>query len=353
MAPLIYYRPPAVLQEDLLHQVFEHVHHPRALAHAAIVCRGWTIPAQSALYRELEYSPLACSPREALLARTMRTRPHLRSLVRRLSLVTVWTHSPTPDLCDWIGCIPADRLQDFRWTWDRGHLLPSVLETPAMRGTRHVELKGNIYSISSIQPILDLPYLQSLALELKGDENGFLVGDAPLRLRHLRLLAHQGPSSAMDTLLSVVGPQLESLRLTSKLGDDPESDACLVSCITTHCPNLRQLDIEGLAPPKIPVPIVDQLVQNYRSLEHLRCTEGVFTSALFQAIPPGLQSLRLPFVLAHETLLLRLLKDVHHGLDNLVTLQLTGDGDALALESIVDACRARGVVFQHCSSLAG
>ncbi|KAI0830499.1 hypothetical protein BC628DRAFT_1354246 [Trametes gibbosa] len=350
MAQLDYNRSPALLQEDLLHYVFEHVCHPYVLAHAAVVCRAWTVPAQSALYKEIEYSPLAHTPRETLLARTMRTRPHLLCLVRRLSLVTMWTHSPTPDLCEWIKRIPADRLQDFRWTWERGHPLPSLLGTPAMRGTRHVELKGSLYSIGSIQPILDLPYLQSLSLELKGDEKGFLLGDAPPKLRHLCVIVHQGPSSAMAKLLSVLGSHLESLRLTSQLGDDPEGDAHLVSCVTTHCPGLRQLHIEAIAPPKTPVPIVDKLVQTYRSLEHLRCTKGIFTPALFQIISPSLQSLRIPFAIAHEAPLLSFLQDARRTREGLLTLELSDGGDAEVPRSITDACRARGVVLRLCTS---
>ncbi|KAI0639598.1 hypothetical protein C8Q77DRAFT_74874 [Trametes polyzona] len=338
-----FYRPPALLQEDLLYYVFEHICHPHVLAHAAVVCRAWTTPAQAALYRELEYAPLARSSKEALLARTMRTRPHLLRFVRRLSLVTVWTHSPIPELCEWIKHIPADLLQDFRWTWERGHPLPSLLDSPAMRGTRHVELRGSLYSMESIQSILDLPYLESLSLELKGDERGYLLGMTSKRLSHLRIVAHRGHSPALDILLSTVGPQLESLHITGKLGEDPEQDAALVSCIATHCPDLTRLAIEATASSGKSVTVANDLARRCRSLHTLRCGEGTFTSGIFRDVPPTLRVLRLPLDPSLEASLLSYLRGLRGGL---TVLQLSGKGDSERFKAVAEACCAHGVVLE-------
>ncbi|OJT08172.1 hypothetical protein TRAPUB_934 [Trametes pubescens] len=339
---------PALMQEDVLHYVFEHASQPHVLAHSAAVCRAWTIPVQAALYRELEYSPLACSPREALLARTLRTRSHLLRFIRRLCLVTAWTHSPIADLCDWIKHIPADHLQNFCWRWERGHPPPSIIDFPAIRGTHHITLKGRLYSLNSIRPVLELPYLQCLSLELSGDERGSLSGiTRPTNLRTLHLVAHEGYSPALDALISAVGPQLETLHLTSRLGDDPERDAFLASCVAAHCPGLTRLEINAIVMPKTPIPIADELVQHCRSLEHLHAASGTFTPGLFRAIPPTLRVLRLPFIPEYDALLLEFLEDARRSRDGLATLELVvGPGDEEQCERVEDACRMRGIAFR-------
>lgn len=346
------HRSHALMQEDVLHYVFEHASHPHVLAQSAAVCRTWTIPAQAALYRELEYSPLACRPREALLARTLRTRSHLLRFIRRLCLVTIWTHSPIADLCDWIKHIPADHLRNFCWRWERGHPPPSIIESPAIRGTHHITLQGRLYSLSSIQPVLELPYLQCLSLELKGDEKGYLsVTTRPTKLRTLHLVAHEGYSPAMNTLLSAVGPQLETLHLTSRLGDDPERDAFLVSCVAAHCAGLTRVEIKAIAMPKAPIPIADELVQHCRSLEHLHAAPGTFTPGLFRVIPSTLRVLRLPIIPEHddEGLLLEFLEDARRSRDGLATLELVvGPGDKERWERVEDACHMRGIAFRLC-----
>ncbi|KAI0778371.1 hypothetical protein BD413DRAFT_684481 [Trametes elegans] len=347
MADVYFKRPPAIMQEDVLYHLFEHVVNSHALAHAAVVCRTWTVPAQAALYRDIEYSPLDPRSRDTLLARTMRTRPHLLRFVRRVSLATVWTHSPTPELCKWIERIPEHRLQEFRWTWDRGHPLPTLLDSPAVRAARHIELNGRMYTMRTVQSILELPSLLSLSLELNGDEKGSLPAVIPTKLRKLSVIAKEGYSTALDSLLAIVGPQLESLSLTCKIGDDTDKDDALASSIVTRCPNLKRFEVEATAQPQGPVPFVDTLIRQCASLEYLRCTEGAFTPALYENLPASLKALSLTLGPTQEQPLLDFLTGAQKSHGSLTTLEVAGGSQPEQWSRVVDACAASGVVFQH------
>ncbi|KAI0652038.1 hypothetical protein C8Q79DRAFT_935889 [Trametes meyenii] len=342
----VFYRPPPSLQEDLLHYIFEQVSHSQTLAHASVVCRAWLMPAQAALYKEIEYSPLARRPREALLARTLRTRPHLLCFVRRLSLATIWTHSPIPELCDWIARIPENHLHEFRWTWDRGHPLPALLHSPAVRAARHIELKGRLYSFDTVQSVLELPSIQSLSIELKGGEKGCLPERFPTRLRHLNVMAYHGHSRSLSALLAAVGPNLESLRLACKLGADPDEDSALASCIAAHCPELRRLDVEGIAPLDAPVPILDGLVRQLQSLETLSGGPGTFTDALFEEVPSSLVTFRLAFAPPLAEPLVAFLEDARRRDARLAALELVGEDKLGHFGRLAEVCRTHGVSFR-------
>ncbi|KAI0375190.1 hypothetical protein BV20DRAFT_254106 [Pilatotrama ljubarskyi] len=244
--------------------------------------------------------------------------------------------------------IPPDCLLEFKWTWERGHPIPSVLDSPAVRATRCVELQGRLYTMDSVRSILELPFLERMSLELKGDERGCLVNVTPTKLRHLHLIAQGGYSRAVDMLLSAVGPRLESLRLVCGLGDDSERDGRLVSCLATHCPDLKRLEIEAIASPQAPVPFAGALVRQCRSLEYLRCTEGTFTSALFQDIPPSVRVLALAIAPALNAPLLEFLQAAAPGRGGLATLELIGDADSECNRCIEDACSKRGLRFRLC-----
>ncbi|KAJ8488494.1 hypothetical protein ONZ51_g3533 [Trametes cubensis] len=339
------YRPPAPLQEDLLHLIFEHAPCPETLAYAALVCRAWVFPAQAALYKDIQYSPLAPCRKDALLARTLRSRPHLLRFVRRLSLVTLWTHSPTPELCDWIALIPMHHLRDFLWTWERGHLLPSFLSLPAVQTTRNIDLRGRLYTLSVVQSVLDLPHLESLSLELSGDEQGTLACSST-KLRHLGVVAHGGHSPPLDKLLAVVGHCIKSLRIVSTFGDDLEGDSALVSCILTHCVDLKSLDIAATGTPKPPFSAIEALIRQFVSLEHLRCSTGAVPD-IFGAMPRNLQSLQLPLALSQEEPLLDYLEHETASL-SLDSLELISGRD-VDIDRITKACRARQVRLRRYS----
>ncbi|KAI8990452.1 hypothetical protein BD414DRAFT_458913 [Trametes punicea] len=337
-----FHRPPALLHEDLLHEIFGYISCPSTLACASIVCCSWTSPAQAALYRNLEYSPLSRCARQAQLACTLRTRPHLLRFVRCLSLTTTWTHSPTPELCEWMEHIPEHCLQVFRWIWERGHPLPWLLTFPAVRTARRIELKGKLYTMDTLQEILELPSVSSLTLELKGDEEGSLALTRS-RLRHLSVTAHDGHSQTLDNLLAAVGPQIESLHVNGKLGDDPQKDSALVACIHTHCPDLKRLDIETITPPKAPIPLADALVRQYQSLEYLRCGQGVFSEDLFQHIPPSLRVLKFAFAPSHEIPLVSFLEKVGSRRGSLSSLELLGDCNPDLFAHLTAQCHVRGI----------
>ncbi|CDO72965.1 hypothetical protein BN946_scf185007.g19 [Trametes cinnabarina] len=338
------HRPPAVLQEDILHHVFGHVADLSTLARAAAVCRGWAWPARTALYRDIEYHPLSSCSKEALLARTMRTQTQLLRFVRRLSLVTTWTYSPIPELCEWIEHIPENRLQEFCWTWERGHLLPSLLTFPAVRAVRRVKLRGQLYTMAAIQSILELPALEYLSLELRGDEQGTLAV-VPPRLRRLSVIAHEGHSSSLDQLLAVVGSQIDTLHITCKLGEDSNRDAALVSCIHAHCPDLSRLKVDAIGPMTVATEFADALVKGYPSLEYLRCGQGTFSPHILRLVPPNLRVLKLAFAPALDVPLLAFLTDPGHRLKVLRVLELSGT-DVLIYDRILAACNTLGVDFR-------
>ncbi|OSD03261.1 hypothetical protein PYCCODRAFT_255188 [Trametes coccinea BRFM310] len=339
------YRPPAILQEDLLHYIFDHVADLATLARASTVCRVWVVPAQAALYKDIEYTPLSQCSRHSLLARTMRTRPQLLRFVRRLSLITTWTHSPTPELCAWVEHIPEDRLQEFRWTWDRGHPLPALLAFPAIRATRHIELRGRLYTMGAIQSILELPSLESLTLELSGDEKGSLDVTSS-RLRRLSVIAREGHSPSLDSLLAVVGPQIESLHITCKLGGGSERDAALVSCIHSHCPDLSRLEVDAITPSDAPTVIASALVKQYHALEYLRCGQGTLSPELFSSLPSSLRTLNMAFIPTLEEPLLRFLEEQGHNHRSLTLLELSSADTNVSIHDyprISAVCNISGV----------
>ncbi|KAI0719974.1 hypothetical protein C8T65DRAFT_23048 [Cerioporus squamosus] len=136
------YQAPPCMHEDVLYHVFNKQGvQEETLLNAALVCHAWTQPAQSSLYREIVFSPMDNRRRDLLLARSMRTYPHLRRHVRCLKLITLWTHAPAPDLCDWIRLLPAHCLREFHWIWMRGHLFPALLEYPAVQTVTCLTLK--------------------------------------------------------------------------------------------------------------------------------------------------------------------------------------------------------------------
>ncbi|KAI9065927.1 hypothetical protein FKP32DRAFT_453016 [Trametes sanguinea] len=349
----ISYRPPAILQEDLLHYIFDNVADLATLARASTVCRIWAVPAQAVLYKDIEYEPLSRCARQSLLARTMRTRPQLLRFVRRLSLVTTWTHSPTPELCAWVEHIPENRLQEFRWTWDRGHPSPTLLAFPALRATRHIELRGRLYTMGAIQSILELPSLESLSLELSGDEQGSLDVTSS-RLRRLGVIVRDGRSPSLDKLLAVVGPQIDTLHITCELGGGSERDAALVARIQSHCPDLSRLEVDAITPSEAPAALCSALVKQYPRLEYLRCGQGAISAELFSSLPPTLRTLKLAYTPVLEEPLLRFLADTWRTHRSLTLLELCGadTDDSIHDHPLIStACNRFGVNLRLCNAV--
>ncbi|KAI0719973.1 hypothetical protein C8T65DRAFT_706000 [Cerioporus squamosus] len=329
------------LHRDVLDHIFEH----GPLDHTL------PTPAQAALYREIFFFPLDNRRRDVLLARTMRTCPHLRLHIRRLSLITLWTHSPCQELCDWIADIPAHSLREFHWTWIRGHILPSILNSPAIRATVRIQLCGRIYAADKLQPILQLPCLEDLSLELTGHEVGDIQPLAVTRLKHLHVYLSVEYGPVVSKLLSVVGSQLESLQVSRKYCFESGKDEELVSAIETHCHHLEHLSITAPFKTDLSLPIVDRLAHRMHSLERLCCSEGTYTSNLFHAFLPNLITLGF-FVhgpsLSFESALLEFLILVRLGQRRLATLVITTK-DTGCFKSIADACYAGGVTLHYCT----
>ncbi|KAI0756818.1 hypothetical protein C8Q80DRAFT_57973 [Daedaleopsis nitida] len=345
----------AVLQADILHHVFTHELLDQTLLNAALVCRSWTDPAQSALYRDLAFSTIDNHKRDALLARTMRMSHHLRRHVRRLTLTTLWTHSPTPDMCDWIQLLPAHCVREFQWVWLRGHILSAVLDYPAVRTVAHMTLKGRFYTASKLQPVLELPHLRSLALEISGHEAGELYPPTSTRLEHLSVHLTAGYGPIFDKLLAAAGGRLNSFRLLCQMGCAPDEDAQLLAAIKAHIPTtLARLDISANFMLNKPMPFLDGLVRHYRTLQHLHCAEDTYSAGLLDELPPTLRTLHFSFrhaTMPHEAALLSFLKA--RKCHALTTLTFTTPDNAAQFMPFVDACRQCEVDFTHTTNTVG
>lgn len=336
-----------VLNEDILFYVLKNELSDHALASAALVCRAWTQPAQGALYRNICFSTMDNNLRDQLLARTMRTCPHLGRHIRRLQLFTLWTHAPTPGLIDWVRLLPAHGMREFHWRWHRGQILPVLFEYAAVRAVSRLTLHGRLYSASRLQPLLELPLLQSLSLELSGHETGDLYPPEASKLEHLgiRLSSCYGP--IVDKLLAVTGPRIISFRLSSEMKQEPEEEMRLASAIWAYLPNIIRLDIE--TPPTLhrPMPFLDGLLCRYGALEHLRCTVDRCCGKMFQDLPPTLRTLELSYTgrrasFSHEAFLIEFLQGRGR---NLRMLTFVTSDPQERFPQIATACECLGIDF--------
>ena len=339
------------IHEDILYHVFEHDSLRQTLPDVAVVCHAWTQPAQSALYRDLVFTTMDNRKRDVLLASTMRTHAHLRRHVRRLKLLTFWTHSPSPEMCDWIQLLPAHCMREFHWVWLRGHILPAVVDYPAVRTISHMTLKGRLHSSSKLQPILELPHLRSLSLELSGHEVGELYAPETQQLEQLNVYLSIGYGPIFDKLLAAVGPQLGAFRLVCKMGYKPKEDAQLVSAIAEYLPNLTRLDVSARFIVNEPVPFLDGLVGRYSTLQHLHCAEDTYSERIFKNLPPTLRTLELSSgAVFHEAALLEFLQT--RGCSHLTALKVVTSGSREQLVPVEVECRKGGVdfhvVLEHC-----
>lgn len=338
------------LNRDILDAVFAYGPLDVTLSSAALVCRMWAEPAQAALYRELCFFPLDNRPRDQLLARTMRTCPHLRRLVRRLSLITLWTHAPMLELCDWIQLLPSHGLREFQWTWIRGHIFPALVESPAICTVHRIQLRGRFYSTDKLQPVLELPHLASLSLELSGQEQGEILPVASSRLTSLSVYFSVEYGAVFDRLLAAIGSQLIALEVTHKICYDVDDGRALVSAIESYCPNLRRLSLTATFMGNNSYPVLDHLIYRYDELEHLCCSDGTYTSALFERLPSTINSLEIylcsdPFY--YEAALLKYIAYAPTGRNGLATIAITSKGHRSRYQSVIDACRARGIQFRY------
>lgn len=342
-----------VLDEDVLFHIFEHQSDPHTLGTAALVSRAWRYPAQAALYQDLVYSIIDNRRRDLLLARTMRMHPHLRRHVRRLRLVTLFTHSPTPALCDWIAHMPPNRLHEFHWTWHRGHIIPAILSYPAVKTAPRIILDGSLYDARMLQPLLELPQLRSLSIELTGCEPGSLYIPEIKSLQHLDLNLKDQYGPVVEKVLAAVGSSLQSLRLACKLAV-PEHDEPLIAAIQTHCRNLTRFDIKAFpaSATLVPIPFLDQFVQRYPELEHLRCTECTFSDDMFANLPSALKTLEIVLPrgcasLPQKEALLKLVKDrARASQSKLTSVAIYGSSVLEDCTVVRDACRESGVSYE-------
>lgn len=366
-----------MLCEDVLHTVFSHIapyrNHERLfqidniLTSAARVCHTWSVPAQALLYRELvvDTQPDGTpSPSLPLLARTMRTSPHLRALVRSLKLITP---RPLPEEhIDWLALFPTHAIPACVYTWnmhpqrDIEIFSPALLQTPALKSVRRLSMSGP-HTSNSIRAALALPLLETLQLEY--DYRSRTACDVrcgvPPRLRRVVITTGVRDDRAPYALLKLLAaaPQVEEIIVRILPCSSGEADwRALADALAVTTARLRRLEIwTGLELWEAPglEPFMDELVVRSPKLEVVRCVQGTFTETFFGRLPDGLRTMvlaiphrdRFPEVCADALVeCVRLARDRGLGLER-VEIWPIEEEDALATR-VAEAARESGIATE-------
>ena len=333
------------LNDDILREVFDYVA-PHIdldeysddairtgwtdLAHGALVCRGWTRSAQTALYARTIMIHLndvqakakcahPCAPVATLFVRTMRTCPHLRPLVRSLVLqVTVDLKKFSTKDVDWLLLLPPDGLRAFQCFWypERVPFPSSVLQAPAVLTARHVHLHSDhapvpLSSVMSLKAAKDL-IIHVPALSVRSSrrkEKNSIDSGPPVE----RLTLHMCDSPGHYQCLAAFAPGLRSFTATGEWYRNKSIARPIGKAITRHlgrdvaeltlCTDwagnwVNVLSTRGF---RSVYPFLDDVAQRKPRLERLVAPPASYTEVFFQHLPPTLKTLefvlqsRLPF----------------------------------------------------------
>ncbi|RPD69368.1 hypothetical protein L226DRAFT_596808, partial [Lentinus tigrinus ALCF2SS1-7] len=226
-------------------------------------CRDWTAPAQAGLYSDITLyvhadfnrEPVTISrERKNLLARTMRTSPHLRVLLRSLS-ITEGRH--INDSClDWLRLIPPHTLRrlEYKCSSPESFFLASLMDAPAVKTVISL-IVWKISSMDMLKAVL-VPGLESLSLTVDRALDGeFELGELPPKLTKLAILCpwHYFCPAPYK------GPQAP--KIVRSYGS------------------------------RIIRPFLDELVLHCTRLEHLAVVAGTYTERLFQRLPSSVKVL--------------------------------------------------------------
>ncbi|OCH92869.1 hypothetical protein OBBRIDRAFT_405798 [Obba rivulosa] len=241
---------------------------------AALVCRQWAWATQTPLYSSLSLdTTLNNAP---LLARTMTTCPHLRLLVRSLTL------------------LPENTIREFnvRQTAYEEDFATFIFQSPFLRSVRRFDGRGVFLRKSEhLESCFMLPQIRDISLYVPHHIYDIHAISAPPTLTRLSLILYQYFPPILR-LLSEVGCQVE--RLDLDMGDrimgEDETDE-LLRALEKYAYRLRHLTIRGLAIPE--TPYFDSIGRRIPSLEYLHLGIGAFGSTLFDNLPLNLRTLRL------------------------------------------------------------
>ncbi|OCH92873.1 hypothetical protein OBBRIDRAFT_885990 [Obba rivulosa] len=278
------------LNFDVLHYVVRELP-TQDLCAAALVCREWARATQAPLYANVHLdTSLSNAP---LLSRTMSTCPHLRPLVRSLT-VTIGIDTRDTALVDWLRLLPEDTVREFkiRQLIYEEDFATFILQSPFLRSIRRFECGGVFLRRGEhLENCFMLPQVRTLLLYVSHHVDDIHTISIPPALTRLSLtLYHYSPIPVR--LLTSVGRQLERLDLDlgNAMLDNDQIDG-LLRALEQYTHRLRHLTIRALARPE--TPYLDSIGRLIPSLEYLHLGIASFGPALFDHLPPNLRTLRL------------------------------------------------------------
>ncbi|OCH92870.1 hypothetical protein OBBRIDRAFT_405793 [Obba rivulosa] len=278
------------LNFDVLNCIFREL--PTQDLHAAaLVCRQWAWAAQAPLYADLFLDTHL--PNAPLLSRTMTTCPHLRPLVRSLT-VTIGIDTRDTTLVDWLQLLPANSAREFKiqqLVYEED-FATFILQSPFLRSIRRLECEGVfLRNGEHLERCFTLPQVRHVSLYVSHHVDDVNAISVPPALTCLSLaLFHYRPMPVR--LLTAVGRQLERLDLDlghAMLDTDQMNE--LLHALEKYTHRLRHLTIRALARPE--TPYLDSIGRLIPSLEYLHLGIASFGPALFDHLPPNLCTLRL------------------------------------------------------------
>ncbi len=365
-----------MLYHDLLRHVFELMdnqpgeyikpNQPSAAgtwASAALVCRQWTFPAQSALYSRVFMTIMSNPARNAraiLFARTMHSAPHLRALLRHFSLTVKGVATLPNELVDWMCHVPEGSLLGLEFSLEnREQPAQQVFySAPAIRSVRELTLRGH-HPRELLNAIGALPRLEKLTVQFddlvkKVDTWAGVDVTLPPAVRTVRIDACTdrylaASINAMRRAASSPHVLVLKLRIASPVVR--AGGAAIAQALLAATPNLRELRLWSVswAPG---IPFMDELVLRAPSLERLDCVLGTFSDDLFVRLPATLKHLSLTLwdaeFFPHEAGLAHLLQRVGQGGMALTSIEVHAKSAALQnqLAGLASACRENGVTLQ-------
>ncbi|KAM5533654.1 hypothetical protein V8D89_012678 [Ganoderma adspersum] len=367
-----------MLYHDLLRRVFELMDNqpgeyikPKQAsaaatwASAALVCRQWTFPAQSALYNRV-FITIMSNPdrntRAILFARTMHTAPLVRALLRHFSLTVKGVAKLQTELVDWMCHVPGSLLSLESSLEHREQPAQLVFySAPAIRGLRELILRGH-HPRELLNAIGTFPHLEQLTIQfddLVKKVDTWIPGvevTLPPSVRTVRIDACTDRYLAASVALMRRAASAPHLRVIELRIVDPvvhAGGAAIAQALLAATPNLRELRMWSV--PWAPqIPFMDELVLRAPALERLECVLGTFSDELFVRLPATVKDLRLALWGAehfpHEAGVARLLERVGQGGNGMALTELEIFSKSAAvrnqLAGLASACGEHGVTLR-------
>lgn len=273
--------------EDVLEEIFLHLQ-CSALAKAARVCQAWLPAASRTLYHNIHISTYSLVTDR--LAQTLRTAPSLRGLVRHVALYHPKLDEADPSVLDWLALLPEHSLLSITLeNTDMFNLLKEqrMLDLPAFRTVSSIVAHGR-YLSGDISTLLNIPYLQSLSIELLSRRSYSFVKPLRPTLRRLAITIC-GYNTVIETILQSFEEPLEQFMLVVSSNLCKAGLSSLQTGLRRHAPCLKRLFLIGH--PQDKLPSMDDYILSFPTLETLLCSYSTFSPLLVKRLPPTLTSL--------------------------------------------------------------